>query len=1696
MISVSSRTLKNTFTLLCAMVLLVFFAAGCASGPAISTVFTPTIAWTAPASIPYGTALTSTQLNAAASFEGAAVPGTFTYSPAAGTILQAGIQTLSVTFTPTDTTKYGIITDTVSLVVSKVQPTLSWVTPAPIAYGTALSSLQLNASASVGSTPLAGTYTYLSGSTPVSTGTVLAAGTQTLTATFTPTDFVDFSTASITVQLVVNKTTPTINWQAPNTVVTLGTVLDSTILDATATIGTTSVAGSYVYNPSAGTVLNSLGWLTLNVTFFPSNSSLNVVTTSILLDVGKAIPTISWTTPASIPYGTALSATQLDASTVVPGTFSYTPAIGTILTAGTQTLTALFTPTDTTTYTPISDSVSLTVTKAIPTITWPTPAAISYGTALSSTQLDATTTVPGVFTYSPTVGSLPSSGIQTLTATFTPTDTSDYSTTTASVSLTVNKVTPAITWTTPTAIPYGTALSAAQLDATTTVPGSFTYSPASGTMLLAGKQTLTSTFTPTDTADYATVVTSVQLVVTQDTPIVTWPTPTPVPVGRTLTSTQLDAMASNAGISVPGTFIYNPALGTALQTVGAVTLSVTFNPTDTVDYSSVTDSVQLIVQGPPAITWPTPSAITYGTALSSSQLDATAPVAGSFSYSPALGTVLAVGTQTLTTTFTPADIADYQVTTASVPLVVNKINSIVTWPTPAAISYGTALSSMQLDATANVSGSFSYSPALGSVLTAGTHTLTATFTPTDSTDYASATSTVQLVVNQITPVLTWTTPSPMQTGIALGPTQLNATASLNGNSVAGNFVYSPVAGTVFTSAGPQILSVTFTPSDQTDYKSATANVTLTVQGTPAITWATPSAITYGTALGSTQLNATASVAGTFNYTPAAGTIPTVGTKTLSVTFNPTDSTDYTTATASVQLVVNKATPVITWVTPANIPIGTVLSSTQLDATANVPGSFIYTPAAGTTESTIGSLTLSTTFTPTDYTDYNSATDSVTIAVSPPGPSYSWTNVKITGGGYVPGIYFHPTQQGLMYARTDIGGAYRWNTSTDTGWVPLNDSFGPSNWWYGGVEAIGLDPTNPQMLYMAVGMYALESWDGNGAMLVSTNQGKTFTTVPLTFQNGSNDTGRNTGERISVDPNMPSIVYFGTRLAGVQISTNSGLAWTQMTGFPSITTSNTNGSGVVATIPIKSSGSSGTATPVVYAAVAGTGVSEPNGLYVTTNGGSVSSTWTAVSGQPTGMAVLQAKLGPGGAIYLLYGDQTGPATMTTSQFWKFVPGSTWTAGTWTQITLPRTGGYGGFALDPSISGYILLDTLDQYALGDTIFRSTNDGATWVDTKALGAINDATLSPWVAFGGSYTDVATGNWATGVAIDPFNSAHAMYGTGQTIWTTNNLTAADSNGAIDWTIGAQGIEETAVSLLLAPPSGNTILFSGMSDLSGFAHQNLSVSPPQQMYSSPQATPSSMDFEQEFPSIVVRISHATAPFGVYSTNAGIAWTAFGNNPTGTTVGGGTIAIAPDGSSIVWAPADTSSVWYTTNFGGTWTAATGVPSQAYVVSDRVAVGVYYAISGTTLYMSTNGGKTWTTQQTGLPSGGSLVVLPDAQGDIWAVLGEAGTGVNLYQNTGTATSPTLTANSNITAVYNFGFGAAQTGSTHLTLYTAGTVSGTYGIYRSVDGGTTWVQINNANHQWGILGPICGDMRTFGTVYIGTNGRGIIWGTSTY
>src|SRR5213078_1522629 len=162
--------------------------------------------------------------------------------------------------------------------------------------------------------------------------------------------------------------------------------------------------------------------------------------------------------------------------------------------------------------------------------------------------------------------------------------------------------------------------------------------------------------------------------------------------------------------------------------------------------------------------------------------------------------------------------------------------------------------------------SFVYTPAADAVLNAGAgQTLHAAFTPTDTGNYNTASKDVTINVLKATPTITWNNPADITYGTALSGTQLNATAS-----VAGSFVYTPASGTVLNVGSNQTLHVDFTPADTTNYNTASKDVVINVvNATPSITWNNPAAIVYGTALDGTQLNATASVAGSFVNTPAA-----------------------------------------------------------------------------------------------------------------------------------------------------------------------------------------------------------------------------------------------------------------------------------------------------------------------------------------------------------------------------------------------------------------------------------------------------------------------------------------------------------------------------------------------------------------------------------------------------------------------------------------------------------------------------------------------------------------------------------------------------------------------------------------------------------------------------------------------------------
>jgi hypothetical protein len=773
-----------------------------------------------------------------------------------------------------------------------------------------------------------------------------------------------------------------------------------------------------------------------------------------------------------------------------------------------------------------------------------------------------------------------------------------------------------------------------------------------------------------------------------------------------------------------------------------------------------------------------------------------------------------------------------------------------------------------------------------------------------------------------------------------------------------------------------------------------------------------------------------------------------------------------------------------------------------DATAGAAIYYTTDGSAPTISSTLysGPIAVNTTETLTAIAALNgyatSAPVTATYQIGSTAAAYTFKNVQIVGGGFVDGIVFHPAQQGLMYARTDVGGAYRWDASQNR-WLPLLDYLTRDDSSYMGVESLAIDPSDPNKLYLAVGMYA-ESYGTNGAILISDNQGQSFTTVPLPFKLGGNDAGRFAGERLSVDPNLSSHLYFGSRLNGLWESLDSGATWAQSTtfpvqGLPSANPSSTGG--VIFEDFVQSSGKQGTVTPTVYVGVDDHTV---DALYLTTDGGA---TWEGVPGQPAGLFLNRGALGPDGNLYLSYGNSLGPEGVTGGSIWRYTPpASPGAEGVWKNITPSPTFtnnagtfGYGSVAADPAHPGVIMATTLDLYYLHDDVFRSLDGGNSWIDLGGNQA-RDGSLSPWLNFGAASPGI--GNWLVSIAIDPYNSSHVVYGTGQTIWQTTGAAAADATvtkqgtttagvAPTVWSVAAEGLEEAVIRTLISPPSGASLL-SGMRDIGGFAHTVLDVSPAAGMFTNPLIIDTTgLDFAQAVPAMIVRVGDGGGTqFGAYSADYGADWTPFASQ-SGSLSGGGSIAISADGKTIVWAPED-SGVSYSNDNGTTWQACAGVPPQQGILSDRINQKKFYIFNSITgvLYRSVDGALTFSAVATGLPANALLRASYAAEGDLWLA-----TSSGLLHSTDSGTTFTHVAGP--TESFDVAFGKSAPNAAYPTIFAYGKIAGVDGVYRSIDKGTTWTAVTDANHQYGYLDVIAADANVFGRVYLGTSGRGIVY-----
>jgi hypothetical protein len=693
-------------------------------------------------------------------------------------------------------------------------------------------------------------------------------------------------------------------------------------------------------------------------------------------------------------------------------------------------------------------------------------------------------------------------------------------------------------------------------------------------------------------------------------------------------------------------------------------------------------------------------------------------------------------------------------------------------------------------------------------------------------------------------------------------------------------------------------------------------------------------------------------------------------------------------------------------------------------------------------------------------------------------TYNWKPVQIHGSGFVSGILFHPDESGLMYCRTDIGGAYRWNPTNHT-WIPLLDFIGyPNNEWsLVGTESIGLDAQNPNRLYLSCG------WLGSPSqIMISTNRGATFTRINSPFVIRANNDGRGTGERFGVDPNLGSTIFYGTREDGLWKSVNYAANWAKVASFPVNTTA--NGAGLTFVEFIQNSGTPGSATPVIWVGVAQGGTN----LFRSTNGGV---TWTgmATNGVPGNHFPLRAAQDGLGNMYLTFCDGPGPNGISAGVVRKL----NLTTLTSISVTPPTgQGGFGGVSVDRQNPNVVVVTTANRWWPLSDIYRSTNGGTNW--SAVYNGSVDTSSAPYMNSSGG--NVIQG-WMFDIKIDPYNSNRVYYVTGGGVFSSYNF----GNTTPSWEFRSDGMEESAFTSvgmnLASPPSGGPQLLGVFGDIGGFAFYNLDVSPPltNLFYPDPFGNNYGINFAELSPNLVVRTYYRDGNRGgCFSTNSGSTWTTFPTQPPEVATNGpGTVVISADGNRLIWSIAGFAP-YYSTNRGVTWSPCAGsnlTPTESweepYPFADRVNPNkfyLYYRATGR-VFVSTDGGASFALSTTLNAWGDSMHTTFGHEGHVWVAIYDG-----LWRSTNSGAS--FFKVPGVQAAHTVGFGRTATGTGYPVVYLHGQIGGTWGVYRSENQGTNWTRINDNQHQYGNIQQVIGDPKIYGRCYIAAGGRGIFYG----
>ena len=741
---------------------------------------------------------------------------------------------------------------------------------------------------------------------------------------------------------------------------------------------------------------------------------------------------------------------------------------------------------------------------------------------------------------------------------------------------------------------------------------------------------------------------------------------------------------------------------------------------------------------------------------------------------------------------------------------------------------------------------------------------------------------------------------------------------------------------------------------------------------------------------------------------------------------------------------------------------------------------------------------------------------------------------IGGGGFVSGII---TGEDQMYARTDVGGAYRYDYETGD-WVQLMDLLTEEQRGFLSIDAFCVDPNNDDNLYMLCGCAYFS--DAKTAIFRSKDGGETFDIIDVTdlIQVHGNGYGRQCGEAIAVDPDNPDIIYCGgdatAGSSGLIMSEDGGDTWKAVEGYgelglftetinwPTWTTHQ-----VKTTADKYDNGANGVATVMITGGkvYVGTSVTGVTNMHVADVG---SDDFQPLHEDfPTAQMPARINIDADGNLLI---------TTMTGVIFDRGPGSCFkynvTTGELTDITPTDvsgntvSAGYGGVFSDPKDSSKLVATTCAQWysqswtedawdrdaiAWGDRFFKSTDGGATWREFTPgnkeswggplLGEYLQDGGRPWVR------DKAI-HWCGAIVIDPRDPDRILVTSGNGVFASDNVWDTCPQMYFD----ADGIEEVVCLDMVSIPGGNPVSVIG--DYDGFIHTSKTEStqhmPSMNELTDSTASTAGVAYCPSDPKVMVRLAESFAK-GYYTTDGGTTWEVLPNVP----LSGAKAAInqLEDGSYRIML-SDTGKVSYTDDFGATWKEASlsdSLSSDIWLCVDAenpqyvYAYGYYYnqyyfysKPSATIddaryiLMVSDDYGATFSTKQTICQydeCDNAFRIAYLGEGEFVIAAGWYGA----YHVTDYG--KTVTKLDSVSYAKTMGYGAPEKegGVNALYLWGQPTSEDPVGVYLSTDAGQTWKAFNVSNTYGGPGNGnfLVGDMNTFGTVYMSTVGCGIVW-----